>query len=605
MMYRIRATLLALLTLLAVLQTLPCPPAAAQTSPKAGTTATDPQEPATKKSGARLANDDLYEKSLGAAQQALEYYGAYEDPETRQRILDIGYRLVAETHYDDYPFTFYLIDMPVPNAFALPGGQVFVTRGMLDLGLDDAMLASLLGHEVAHVTRNHGIRMQKRATLLNLLSQALVVGVLLGAEKDRRERDYDPYAIYDPRRERDGGNQVQGVAAASLVLSQLLLLNYSREFEDEADDEGQRLAAAAGFDPDGARRLWKTMMERIPLNKSYGYWRTHPFEDSRMRAAETRAGLLKIQPAEPDKALEIRRDTQDRLLAFLDLPRKKPLSEEDIAWVESSALEVWPRGKSADRIRLKQLHTRRDAELARAEMARDYGEVIDAYQEQLRIVAELAPESPFLAKARDELGDLEAERRKLYPKAQEVLAGEVYETAFLETFLSNFPNAPEKPRVALELGTAYSRLRKPAEAVEQFLKVWQEAPDSPEGQQARTGLKNLAPILTNLSALQQLANQTEDGELARLASQRLGEIAGKYDDIANGSEYLRKHPEGPHAEAVTERLNTLADNLYTEMVVYQGVGDNVKALEAINRILAHAPLSPAAERLRERAVLEG
>jgi len=606
------------LTLLALFLTLPPGVTIAQTpadpplpSPQVTPEASPPAEPPAPSTApesqetAKLANEDLYEKSLGAAQQALEYYGAYDDTAARERVLDIAYRLAAETHYDDYPFTFYLVDMPVPNAFALPGGQIFVTRGMLDLDLDDDMLASLLGHEIAHVTKNHGLRMQKRATLLNLLGQALIVGVLLGSESDRRDRERSNTPFYDPRREQEGGNKVQGAAAASLVLSQLLLLNYSREFEDEADDEGQRIAAAAGFDPDGARRLWKTMTDRIPLNKSYGYWRTHPFADSRMRAAETRAELLKIQPTEPEAALTLRRETQDRLLAFLDLPRKKPLSEEDIAWVEGTALEVWPRGKNADRIRLAQLHGLRDEELAKPEMARDYGTVIAAYQEQLRTVGELTPESPFLARAREDLGDLEAERRQLYPKAQEVLAGEVYETAFLETFLSNFPESEAMPQVALDLGTAYSRLRKPAEAVEQFLKVWHQAPDSDEGKRAQAGLRNLAPILTNLAALQQLADQPEDPELAGLAARRLEEIAGKYDKIADGAEYLRRYPEGTHAAAVTERLNTLAENLYTEMVVYQGVGDNIKALEAINQILAHAPLSPAAERLRERAVLEG
>ena len=86
-------------------------------------------------------------------------------------------------HYTDFPFTFHLIDMPEPNAFALPGGQIFVTRGMLDLGLTDDMLAALLGHEAAHVVFGHFTSMQRRATLMNVLSQALLVGVIIGAAK--------------------------------------------------------------------------------------------------------------------------------------------------------------------------------------------------------------------------------------------------------------------------------------------------------------------------------------------------------------------------------------------------------------------------------------
>ena len=77
----------------------------------------------------------------------------------------IGYRLAQESKFQDFPFTFYLIDMPEPNAFALPGGQIFITKGMLDLGLNDDMLAGLLGHEIGHVVLKHGTRIQRRATL--------------------------------------------------------------------------------------------------------------------------------------------------------------------------------------------------------------------------------------------------------------------------------------------------------------------------------------------------------------------------------------------------------------------------------------------------------
>nr|NIR32698.1 hypothetical protein [Gammaproteobacteria bacterium]NIR85886.1 hypothetical protein [Gammaproteobacteria bacterium]NIU07124.1 hypothetical protein [Gammaproteobacteria bacterium]NIV53950.1 hypothetical protein [Gammaproteobacteria bacterium]NIV76419.1 hypothetical protein [Gammaproteobacteria bacterium] len=70
-------------------------------------------------------------------------------------------------------------------------------------------------------------------------------------------------------------------------------------------------------------------------------------------------------------------------------------------------------------------------------------------------------------------------------------------------------------------------------------------------------------------------------------------------------EYLERFPEGEQAGVVRERLESLADNLYGEVVLYQGVGDHVKALERIQLILTHAPLSKAAEQLREQAVFEG
>ena len=105
--------------------------------------------------GQSIAKPELFEKSQTAALQALSYYGRYDNPEETRRVNDLGYRIAQESGFEDFPFTFYLIDMPEPNAFALPGGQVFVTRGMLNLGLTDDMLAGLLGHEIGHVVLQH------------------------------------------------------------------------------------------------------------------------------------------------------------------------------------------------------------------------------------------------------------------------------------------------------------------------------------------------------------------------------------------------------------------------------------------------------------------
>jgi predicted negative regulator of RcsB-dependent stress response len=157
--------------------------------------------------------------------------------------------------------------------------------------------------------------------------------------------------------------------------------------------------------------------------------------------------------------------------------------------------------------------------------------------------------------------------------------------------------------VALALGDAYARLRNRTQAVTHYLRAWETAPESPEGQRARTGLRNLAPNLNELAALQQMAAQDRDAELKRVANERLSAIAKTYDDVSNGAEYLRRFPEGSYVVPVIERLNVLADNLYGEVVLYQSVGDSVKAMERINKILTHAPLSPAAEKLRDRAVL--
>lgn len=544
-----------------------------------------------------IANPDLFGKSLKVAVEASHQYGTPDDPEQLARVNRIAYELAQQSEFNKFPFTFGIVEMPVPNAFALPGGQIFITTGMLDLGLDDDMLACVIGHEIAHVTLEHYLRMQRKATLMNVLGNLLLAGVMIGEANSNNRRGteapYDPRVGYDP-----GGDMIQGAAAASLIISELLLRSYSREHEDEADKEGQRLAAYAGYDPEGAQRVWQLMNDRMPQLKEYGYWRTHPFADERVRSAEARKGTWKVQTKK--SADDYRLRTQAVLTTYIE--RQKP-GPEEVEFLKTMSLAAWPQGKTADSLRLEELHKRREEELAKPLLSRDYGAVLALYREAMDEVRKLDAKSDLLPALEAEAGDLEAKRKELYPKAVEVLGGGVYETSFLVAFLSNFPEAGQAPEVALALGDAYSRLGNATEAVSRYMKAWETDPASLEGKRAQTGLKNLAPSLKELAALQQMAAQDRDPELKKIATDRLATMAKTYDDVANGAEYLRLYPEGQYVVPVMERLNVLAENLYGEVVLYQSVGDPVKAVERINKILTHAPLSPAAEKLRDRAVL--
>ncbi len=549
--------------------------------------------------GQEISNLKLYRQSVEAAATAVERFGGVEDPVELQRVADIGYRLAVQSSYQEFPFSFYLVDMAAPNAFALPGGHIFVTSGMLALGLTDDMLACLLGHEIAHVTERHGTRMQKRAMWLNILSQAALLGVLIGAS-DEPENPNDPYRYQTSRK----GSLVQGTAAAGLAISELLLRNYSRDFEDEADEEGQRLAAAAGYDPDGARQLWELMNRRIPQSREYGYWRTHPFSDSRQNAAQVRAAELKIQEGRPPE--DYRARTQRVILDYGENENEEPELE---SFLRLSALTAWPQGPKAEELRLQDLHQRRDLLIAAKELERDYGELIREYRVQIEEVRRLTPGTAFLATLEKEMSGLQDEVEALYSKALEVWEEGIFATPFLETFASNYPTAEIIPAVALALGNSYSRLGRQADAVSQYLRAAEAGPETEAGQRALTGLRNLAPVLDELTALQQLADRATDGDLhdpvlQESATKRLAEVVGSYDEIAYGADYLRRYPDGEHATAVGERLEILARNLYGEVVLYQGVGDHVKALERIQLILTHAPQSQAAENLRDRAVVD-
>ena len=172
------------------------------------------------------------EKEAGAKQhpQLLEEFGgAYAGPQAKY-VEGVGRRIAVQSGLSNAQgdFTVTLLNSPVNNAFAIPGGYVYVTRQLMALMNDEAELAGVLGHEIGHVAAQHGQRRQKTAQR-NAVGGALLqvlTGALLGDS-----------AI--------GGLLQKGIGTGS----QLLTLKFSRSQEYEADDLGIRYLASGGYDP--------------------------------------------------------------------------------------------------------------------------------------------------------------------------------------------------------------------------------------------------------------------------------------------------------------------------------------------------------------------
>lgn len=172
------------------------------------------------------------DKASGAKQHPellKEFGGAYAGPQTRY-VESVGRRIAVQSGLSNAQgdFTVTLLNSPVNNAFAIPGGYVYVTRQLMALMNDEAELAGVLGHEVGHVAAEHGQRRQKAAQR-NAIGGALlgaVAGALLG----------------------DSG--LSGIVQKGIGTgSQLLTLRFSRTQEYEADDLGIRYLASSGYDP--------------------------------------------------------------------------------------------------------------------------------------------------------------------------------------------------------------------------------------------------------------------------------------------------------------------------------------------------------------------
>ncbi|MEC9347949.1 MAG: M48 family metalloprotease [Pseudomonadota bacterium] len=161
------------------------------------------------------------EKRIGAQQhpQVLaEFGGAYNDPALAGYVDRVGRSLAANAELPADDFTFTLLDTPVVNAFALPGGYVYVTRGLLSILNTEAELAGVIGHEIGHVTARHGARRQTQGMFAGILAAG--VGILTGSRE---------------------------AAQLGQVAAQGYLASYSRDNEREADGLGVRYLARTGY----------------------------------------------------------------------------------------------------------------------------------------------------------------------------------------------------------------------------------------------------------------------------------------------------------------------------------------------------------------------
>ena len=159
------------------------------------------------------------------------------------------------------PLNITVLNSKEVNAFALPGGFLFVQRGLLEAAENEAQLAGVIAHEIAHVTGRHGHRLMKRATISSIIYQAAQVAALILTGGAATIGTY--YALQ------------YGFYGLGLVLS-LDLLGVSREMELEADQLGVQYAWNAGFDPNGFIHFFDKMATREGYVNGLSWFRTHP-----------------------------------------------------------------------------------------------------------------------------------------------------------------------------------------------------------------------------------------------------------------------------------------------------------------------------------------
>jgi predicted Zn-dependent protease len=189
--------------------------------------------------------------------------GLIKDPALQAFLDQIGYSLVAQIGPTLFEFKFHLINAPEPNAFAIPGGHVFVTTGLLVLSENEQEVAGVVGHEIAHVTARHVAEMIERSKKLNIATlAAIIAGVLAGG----------------------GGKASQAAATTAMAGAEALALKYTRENEVEADQIGLQYVLKGGYDPEGLvtflNKIYKTSLTMAP--RLPPYLSTHPAVEDRI-----------------------------------------------------------------------------------------------------------------------------------------------------------------------------------------------------------------------------------------------------------------------------------------------------------------------------------
>ncbi len=212
-----------------------------------------------------------------APQIVFEFGGAYKDDRLYDYMNDVGNSLARVSHRPTLDYHFEVVNSSVINAFALPGGYVFITRGMLDVLRNEAELAGVLGHEIGHVCARHGASQMSKAMGFQIVLYA-------GLTIDQ---------MFHKSRKADQIRDV--VALGGTVIFNMVSLGYGRKNEFESDELGNRYMYSTGYDPEGmigVMEVLKSLREEEP-GKLEMLFSSHPKPSDRMARVEKLSKTLK------------------------------------------------------------------------------------------------------------------------------------------------------------------------------------------------------------------------------------------------------------------------------------------------------------------------
>jgi len=234
-----------------------------------------------------VAQDVSLDKKLGAENALLveQEMGIYHHDSLYNLVNAVGKKLVSRLKNNPFEFKFFLVDSPEPNAFALPGGYIYITRGILPIIETEDELAGIMAHEIIHVTERHSVKQMKKGVLTGLLK---VPGNLINLVT---------------------GTHIGNILNAPINFTTgAFIAKYSRGHEADADKFGIQLAASAGYKTNALADALTRLSKQIELltgeAEQHSYFSDHPFTPSRISYINNSATLFKPvnpSPLNPSK----------------------------------------------------------------------------------------------------------------------------------------------------------------------------------------------------------------------------------------------------------------------------------------------------------------
>lgn len=192
------------------------------------------------------------------------YGGEVASPEVVKYVSELGSRLAAASERPSLPWRFHVVDSSVINAFALPGGKIFITRGLIQSMNNEAQLAGVLGHEVGHVTAQHIGQQMSRATAVES-SMAVLTAIAGASVQDEQKKAW-----------------VQTLGVGAGAGAGLYLLKFGRDQESEADTLGLRYMSKLGYNPEGMLQVMEILKKASGGGSNMEILSTHPLPDTRI-----------------------------------------------------------------------------------------------------------------------------------------------------------------------------------------------------------------------------------------------------------------------------------------------------------------------------------